>query len=124
MSDPDLHATRFAPANGPAEEIEDALVDGDRTFAPGSARAALRHRTFRWVFGGMFLTNIGTWMQNVVLGALAYDLTNSPTFVGVVLFAQLGPLLLLSVVGGALAVHRHKDKHGTEGQHVPHKHKG
>ena len=95
-----------APADdgsGPVEEIEDALVDGDRTFAPGSARAALRHRTFRRVFGGMFLSNVGTWMQNVVLGALAYDLTGSPTFVGVILFAQLGPLLLLSVVGGALA---------------------
>jgi MFS family permease len=87
----------------PIEEIEDALVDGDRTFAPGSARAALRHPTFRRVFYGSFLSNIGTWMQNVVLGALAYDLSGSPTFVGVVLFAQLGPLLLLSIVGGALA---------------------
>ena len=28
------------------------------------------------------------------------------------------------IVGGALAVHRHKDKHGTEGQHVPPKRKG
>jgi len=27
------------------------------------------------------------------------------------------------IVGGALAVHRHKEKHGNEGQHVPHKHK-
>jgi predicted MFS family arabinose efflux permease len=87
----------------PIEEIEDAIVDGDRTFTPGSARAALRHGTFRRVFYGSFLSNIGTWMQNVVLGALAYDLTESPTFVGIVLFAQLGPLLLLSVVGGALA---------------------
>jgi MFS family permease len=87
----------------PVEEIEDALVEGDRALAPGSARAALRHATFRRVFYGSFLSNIGTWMQNVVLGALAYDLTDSPTFVGVVLFAQLGPLLLLSVVGGALA---------------------
>jgi MFS family permease len=87
----------------PVEDIEDALVDGDRALAPGSARAALRHATFRRVFYGSFLSNVGTWMQNVVLGALAYDLTDSPTFVGVVLFAQLGPLLLLSVVGGALA---------------------
>jgi MFS family permease len=87
----------------PAEAFEDALVDGDRTFAPGSARAALRHTTFRRVFYGSFLSNIGTWMQNVVLGALAYDLTGSPTFVGIILFAQLGPLLLLSMVGGALA---------------------
>lgn len=90
-------------ASPPVEEIEDALVDGDRALAPGSARAALRHAAFRRVFLGSFLSNIGTWMQNVVLGALAYDLTGSPTFVGVVLFAQLGPFLLLSVVGGALA---------------------
>jgi MFS family permease len=87
----------------PIEEIEDALVDGDRPFAPGSARAALSHPTFRRVFTGSFLSNIGTWMQNVVLGALAWDLTHSATFVGVILFAQLGPLLLLSMVGGALA---------------------
>jgi len=39
----------------------------------------------------------------VVLGALAYDLFESPTFVGILLFAQLGPLMLFSLVGGALA---------------------
>jgi predicted MFS family arabinose efflux permease len=87
----------------PFEDAEDALVDADRTFTPGSARSALRHRTFRRVFYGSFLSNVGTWMQNVVLGALAYDLTGSATFVGVILFAQLGPLLLLAMVGGALA---------------------
>ena len=103
-SDPDPRLLDPASDDsGPAEEIEDALVDGDRAFAPGSARAALRHKVFRRVFAGAFLSNIGTWMQNVVLGALAYDLTESPTFVGVILFAQLGPLLLFSVVGGALA---------------------
>jgi predicted MFS family arabinose efflux permease len=85
------------------EDAEDALVDADRTFTPGSARSALRHRTFRRVYYGSFLSNVGTWMQNVVLGALAYDLTGSATFVGVILFAQLGPLLLLGMVGGALA---------------------
>ncbi len=71
--------------------------------APGRPRAALRHATFRRVFIGAFLSNIGSWMQNVVLGALAYDLTKSPSFVGVLLFAQLGPLLLFSLVGGLLA---------------------
>jgi predicted MFS family arabinose efflux permease len=92
-----------AVADPPFEDAEDAIVDGDRTFAPGSARAAFRHRTFRRVFYGSFLSNVGTWMQNVVLGALAYDLTGSATVVGMLLFAQLGPLLLLSVVAGALA---------------------
>jgi hypothetical protein len=38
-----------------------------------------------------------------VLGAPAYDLTGSPTFVGIFVFAQLGPLLLFSMAGGLLA---------------------
>ena len=42
-------------------------------------------------------------MQNVVLGAYAYDLTHSATFVGVIIFAQLGPTLVLPMVGGLLA---------------------
>jgi MFS family permease len=84
------------------EDAIDALEEGDRTIRPGSARAALRHDTFRRVFIGAFLSNIGSWMQNVVLGALAYDL-GGPTFVGVLLFAQLGPLMLFSLVGGLLA---------------------
>ena len=85
------------------EAVEDALLEGDRTFTPGTARSAFSHRTFRIVYLGAFASNIGTWMQNVVLGALAYDLTGSGIFVGIVTAAQLGPLLLLSLVGGALA---------------------
>lgn len=87
------------------EEIEDAVVDGDTPLAShrGTARAALSHRTFRIVFFGAFASNIGTWMQNVVLGAYAYDLTHSSTFVGVIIFAQLGPTLVLPMVGGLLA---------------------
>ncbi len=87
----------------PLEDAEDALVDGDRTFAPGSARAALRYPMFRRMFGTAFLSSIGIWTQNVVLGALAYDLTESSTFVGIIVFAQLGPLLLFSMLGGLLA---------------------
>ena len=87
------------------EEIEDAVVDGDTPLPPrrGTARAALSHRTFRIVFLGAFASNIGTWMQNVVLGAYAYDLTHSATFVGIIIFAQLGPTLVLPMVGGLLA---------------------
>jgi MFS family permease len=91
------------PQGSVVEESVDALEGGDRTVRVGSARSALRHATFRRVFTGAFLSNIGSWMQNVVLGALAYDLTKSPSFVGVLLFAQLGPLLLFSLVGGVLA---------------------
>lgn len=85
------------------ETVEDAYLEGDREFTPGTARSAFRHRRFRTVYLGAFASNIGTWMQNVVLGALAYDITGSGVFVGVVTAAQLGPLLVLSLVGGVLA---------------------
>ena len=85
------------------EEIEDALVDGDRPFTDGSARAAFSHSNFRLVYLGSMASNVGTWMQNVVLGALAYSITGSGVAVGLIIFAQLGPLLILSPVGGMLA---------------------
>lgn len=78
-------------------------MEGDRPISTGTAMAALRHRTFRIVYLGAFASNIGTWMQNVVLGAYAYDLTHSSTFVGVMIFAQLGPILLLAMLGGLIA---------------------
>jgi MFS family permease len=96
--------TEPPPTDPCIEDPEDALLEGDRTFTPGTAASALHHRTFRLVYFGAFASNIGTWMQNVVLGALAYELSDhSPFFVGLVMFAQLGPLLVLSMVGGMLA---------------------
>jgi MFS family permease len=94
---------RRRPHEPAPEEATDALVDGDVGFAPGTLRAALRHRNYRIVWTGAFASSIGTWMQNVVLSAFAFELTHSPTFVGIVFFAQLGPSLLLSTVGGVLA---------------------
>jgi MFS family permease len=85
------------------EEIEDSLVDGDLPFRPGSARAALAQRTFRIVFLGAFASNIGSWMQSVILAAYAYSITRSSTFVGIVVFAGMGQQLLLSIAGGAVA---------------------
>jgi predicted MFS family arabinose efflux permease len=85
-----------------AEDAEDALIDGDRTFAPGTARAALGYPSFRTIYFGSLASNIGTWMQQAILGAYALVLTGSSTFVSVMVFAQLGPLLF-SLVGGALA---------------------
>jgi len=74
-----------------------------RRHEPGSISAALSHRSFRWVFAGSLSSNIGTWMQNFTLGALAYRLTGASWYVGLVTFAQLGPTLLLSPFAGVLA---------------------
>ena len=85
------------------EEAEDAFLDGDRTAEVGTIRTALRHPDFRTMFLGMFASNIGTWMQNVIVMAMAYEITRSAWFVSLVGFANLGPQLLLAVVGGGLA---------------------
>ena len=52
---------------------------------------------------GSFGSNIGTWMQNVVLGAYAAQHFGSARAVGNVVLAQLGPLLLLTIPAGVLA---------------------
>src|SRR3954462_5372917 len=89
--------------------VEEAQTEGDVPFAPeelqgaGTARSALRSRDFRVLWISTFSSNVGTWMQNVALGAFAYQLSHSAGFVALTGFAQLGPLLLLATVGGMLA---------------------
>ncbi|HEY5171862.1 MAG TPA: MFS transporter [Acidimicrobiia bacterium] len=92
-----------SPGGSELEDVEDALVDGDLAYQRGTAAAALRHRDFRIVYVGTFSSNIGTWMQNVILGEYALQLTHSGFFVGLLFFGQLGPLLFLSMMGGLLA---------------------
>ena len=90
--------------------VEEAQTEGDVAFAlgelevrPGTARSALRSRDFRVLWIATLSSNVGTWMQNVALGAFAYQLSHSAGFVALIGFAQLGPLLLLATVGGMLA---------------------
>ncbi|MDP2013128.1 MAG: MFS transporter [Actinomycetota bacterium] len=59
-------------------------------------------RSFRYVLLCSFLSQIGVWMQTVVLGAYVYSQTDSPLAVGLITFAQLGPMLFLPTVGGWL----------------------
>jgi len=42
--------------------------------------APLANRLFRALWIASIASNIGTWMQNVALGALAFQLTHSATF--------------------------------------------
>src|SRR4051795_913052 len=85
------------------EDAEDALVGGDRTYEPGTARAVLRNKTFSTVYFGAFASNIGSWMQNAVLMGYAFTLTKSASFVGLIVAAQLAPSLFLSAIGGLIA---------------------
>jgi MFS family permease len=70
---------------------------------PGTARAALAYPAFRTLFIGTTLSSVGTWMQNFTLPAYLDSRTGSAGLVGLMVFAQLGPLLLLSIPAGILA---------------------
>jgi MFS family permease len=66
---------------------------------------ALRNRDFRLFWAGNFLSNIGTWMQNVAMGWLVLQLAPShPAFwLGIVGFASSAPMLAFSLLGGVIA---------------------
>lgn len=64
---------------------------------------SLKDRNFRVYNAGMFVSNIGTWMQGVALSWLVYRLTGSAAALGVFSFANNLPLLLFTFVGGLTA---------------------
>jgi MFS family permease len=73
----------------------------DREF-PQIVRA-LRNKNFRLFWSGNFLSNIGTWMQNVAQGWLILTLTGSAFWLGVVGFAGSIPFLVFTLFGGVVA---------------------
>lgn len=70
---------------------------------PGTARDALAQPDFRRIYLASFISNAGRWMQNTSLGVLAWEITESPAYLGAMIFANLGPLAILSLIGGSLA---------------------
>jgi len=64
---------------------------------------SLRNRNFRLFWAGNFLSNVGTWMQNVAQGWLVLTLTNSAFWLGVVGFAGAIPFLFFTLFGGVIA---------------------
>jgi MFS family permease len=54
-------------------------------------------------FGGSLAAWTGLWMQRVAVGWLAWDLTGSAFWVGMIAFADLAPAVLVSPVAGAIA---------------------
>jgi MFS family permease len=93
------------PPSAPESPISTAArLPLDALLAPGRGWfRALRHKEFRIFWTGNFVSNIGSWMQNVAQGWLVLTLTNSPFWLGVVGFAQQVPALFFSLPGGVIA---------------------
>jgi MFS family permease len=78
------------------------MLAAERNRYPPAVRA-LRNRNFRLFWSGNFLSNIGTWMENVARGWLVLLLTNSPFWLGFVGFAGSIPFLFFTLFGGVYA---------------------
>ena len=69
----------------------------------GPALRPLRHRDFSLLFFAGMVSNIGTWMETVAVGALVVDATGKATWAALAAVAAFLPIGVLSPVGGALA---------------------
>lgn len=70
---------------------------------PGTARSALSHREFRIVWLGQLGSSVGSWMQTFTIGVFIDKLTKQGAWVGIVMFAQMVPMLLFTIPGGVIA---------------------
>ncbi|OGD12676.1 MAG: MFS transporter [Candidatus Aminicenantes bacterium RBG_13_62_12] len=64
---------------------------------------ALKHRNYRLYFWGQMVSLFGTWMQITAQGFLAFELTRSAAFLGVLGFATGAPTLMFMLYGGVVA---------------------
>src|SRR5438132_456199 len=90
------------------------IVSAHLAFAAGTAQAgkdampfpealrALNHRDFRFFWGGQLVSLIGTWMQSVAQWWLVLQLSGSPLKLGLIGTFQFAPVLMFSVVAGAI----------------------
>ncbi len=61
---------------------------------------ALVHRNLRLYLSGQWISLIGTWTQQVAMGWLAYRLSGSAVWLGVIGFSGQIPILLFAAFGG------------------------
>jgi MFS family permease len=86
----------LSPAAAAAYEL------GDRPEAR-SRLGVLRHRHFRNVWAGAMVSNVGGWMEGVGVQWIIAHKTQSPTMMSTLAAAQLGPTLVLGLLGGIAA---------------------
>jgi MFS family permease len=69
----------------------------------GAIPRTLAHPNFGTYVAGSSISLIGTWMQRIGVGWLAWELSHSGAVLGLVAFADLFPTVVIGPFGGALA---------------------
>ena len=99
--DPDSEILESAPEamGGPAGQ-------GAAVTPPQGMRHAVRafrHRDFAIFWTGALFSNTGSWVQNLTVPFVLYEITESATWVGAATFAQFIPAMLLGPLAGSIA---------------------
>src|SRR5439155_4112989 len=68
-----------------------------------SARSVLRDPSYAVYFGTSFVSNVGTFMQNVGVPFAMFQLTHRNTWVGASVIAVMAPAVLVGPIAGTLA---------------------
>jgi MFS family permease len=99
---------------GPARDVSSRAAPHNRVDQEGLSRPAaprrgawsglapLSSKGYQYLFAGTTLTMASFFAQIVAQGWLIYDLTGSPTWLGIVSFANGIPMLLLALPAGVL----------------------
>ena len=69
----------------------------------GGAGRALKHPVYRTFWFGNTLAAVGRWMKRTAVGWLTWELTESTSWLGIVAFADLVPMMLFVILSGAIA---------------------
>lgn len=78
--------------------------------------SSLRIRNYRLYWIGTVVANAGDWMDQIALGWLMWQLTDSGAYLGILAFCRAVPILIFTLIGGALAdrVERRRLMQGTQ----------
>ena len=69
----------------------------------GGIGRALSHRDYCVYWASNGINTIGRWMYRIAVGWLTWELTESTVWLGIVAFAETFPLVIFSIIAGALA---------------------
>lgn len=70
---------------------------------PSASLAPFRSRSFRLMWGGALLSNVGTWMETVALGYYVAESTGKASWLAVIAAAGFLPGAIIGPVGSAMA---------------------
>lgn len=65
--------------------------------------SSFQYRDFRFLWGATVFHSLGMGMEQVAIGWLVFDLTDSPFMVGVASAARMAPFFFLGILSGAIA---------------------